>query len=152
MKKLLVKILASGLGSGYSPLASGTAGTLVAALVYWFVFPRSPVLFWWLAAAVLLVSVPVSTAAEKLYGKKDDGHIVIDEVIGFWISVAFLPYSLKVTIAAFFLFRLFDVIKPFFIRKVQSWHGGWGVVADDVFAALLTNIVLQIARYLVRFF
>lgn len=152
MKKTLVVILASGFGSGYSPFASGTAGSLVAAVIYWFLFPVSPALFWVVAAAFAAVSVPVCTAAEGYYGKKDDGHVVIDEFIGMWISLAFLPFSLKVMIAAFLLFRLFDVIKPFFVRKVQSWPGGWGIMADDVFAGIFANIVLQILRQLVRLF
>jgi phosphatidylglycerophosphatase A len=145
---LLVKILASGLGTGYSPFASGTAGSALAALIYWVCFPRSQWIALGIILAVLILSIPVSTAAEKLYGKKDDSHIVIDEVIGMWLSVIFMPHSLKLLLAAFVIFRIMDVIKPFFIRDTQRLPGGWGIVADDFFAGIATNLMIQAARYL----
>jgi phosphatidylglycerophosphatase A len=143
----LIKVLASGLGSGYSPVASGTAGSALAALIAWFLFPDWGGMAALIVCVVLVISVPVSTAAERLYGKKDDGHIVIDEFIGMWISTLWLPRTPGIMIAAFFLFRVMDVIKPFFVRKVQVWPGGWGIVADDFFAGIITNLILQAAVY-----
>jgi phosphatidylglycerophosphatase A len=142
--KTLIKLLASGLGTGYSPVASGTAGSALAAVIFWYLFPRTGPVSALIVLVTLIASVPVSTAAEKLYGKKDDGRIVIDEVVGFWISVLWLPVSLKIVVSAFLLFRVLDVVKPFFVRKVQSWPGGWGIVADDFFAGLITNLILQL--------
>ncbi|MCX5781369.1 MAG: phosphatidylglycerophosphatase A [Elusimicrobia bacterium] len=143
--RTIVLLLASGFGTGYSPIASGTVGSALAALLYWFVFPKNYLIVFLISVAAFIISIPVSTEAEKIYGKKDDSHIVIDEIVGFWISVLFLPYSFKILIAAFFLFRLFDVIKPFYIRNAQKLPGGWGVVMDDIFAGILTNMILQIA-------
>ena len=140
----IIKSLASGLGTGYSPVASGTVGSLLAAVIWWFM-PENTELKLIVAGIVLIVSIPISTAAELLYANKDDSRIVIDEVIGMWVSVMFLPHNLKYFAAAFFLFRLFDVVKPFGIKKIQALNGGWGIVLDDVFAGLLANIVIRIA-------
>ena len=144
--EFIVKAAASGLGTGYSPVASGTAGSILAAVIWWFM-PELPFLKIAVTCLVLAVSVPISTAAELMYGKKDDSRIVIDEVVGMWISLAFLPHTVKYYFAAFILFRVFDVIKPFGIRKIQSLKGGWGIVADDFFAGILSNIVVRIAVY-----
>ncbi len=144
--KPLILLLASGFGSGYSPFASGTAGSLVAALLYWFVFPQGNIPLLAIVLVTLLISVPVCTKAELHYGKKDDGHIVLDEFAGMWITMLFVPPTIGFLIAGFLLFRLFDVIKPFF-RSLQSLPGGWGIMIDDVLAGLLANTVLQAARF-----
>ncbi len=149
-KEFIIKTFASGLGTGYSPVASGTAGSLLAVAIWWFV-PEMAALKIAITCVVLAASIPISTAAELLYGKKDDSRIVIDEVVGMWVSVAFLPHTIKYYAAAFLLFRLFDVIKPFGIRKIQSLNGGWGVVMDDFFAGLLANVVVRIAAYAASF-
>jgi len=138
----IIKTLATGLGSGYSPVASGTAGSLLAVVIWWRL-PETLALKLMLSLIVLAISIPVSTSAEAMFGKKDDSRIVIDEVIGMWLSLMFVPHNIKYYAAAFLLFRLFDVIKPLGIKKIQSWRGGWGIVMDDVFAGLLANIVLQ---------
>lgn len=151
MKNSIVKFIASAGGAGYMPFASGTWGSLVAALIYWFFFPSSDVINLCVTLLVTVLSVPVSTAAEALYGKKDDGHIVIDEVVGMWLSVLFLPRTVGVFIAAFFLFRVLDVIKPFFIRSVQDLKGGLGIVADDFLAGIAANLILQGALLAGRF-
>lgn len=150
MKNITVKFLASSGGAGYMPFASGTWGSLVAALIYWFFFPASNIVNLLITLAVTVAAVPISTVAEALYGKKDDGHIVIDEVIGMWLSVLFLPRTLGVFVAAFFLFRALDVIKPFFIRKVQNLKGGLGIVADDFLAGIAANLILQAALFVGR--
>ena len=146
---LLIKLLASGLGSGYIPVASGTWGSAVAMAFYWFLFPRGDVAAV-VALAAIVVGIPISALAEKLYGMKDDSKIVIDEMAGYWVSVAFLPFSPWIAIAAFFLFRFFDVVKPFFIRRIQVLPGGWGIVIDDVFAGLFANIVLRVILLCVK--
>jgi phosphatidylglycerophosphatase A len=139
-------MLAAGLGTGYSPLASGTAGSLLAIVIWWYL-PEILVLKLVLALFVLVISIPISTAAEKLFARKDDSHIVIDEIAGMWLSLIFVPHNIRYYAAAFFLFRLFDVIKPLGIKTIQSWRGGWGIVMDDVFAGILANIVLQTGIY-----
>jgi phosphatidylglycerophosphatase A len=149
MKRIFITIIAAGFGTGYLPVASGTWGSALAAVLYWALFPSG------FSAALLVIaatalSIPVSTAAEKWYGKKDDSHIVVDEFVGMWVSLLFLPHTVPLFAAAFVLFRIFDVVKPFFIRRIQSLPGGWGIVADDFFAGILTNVVLQSVLYLWR--
>jgi len=146
MKKLILAI-ATGLGSGYSPVASGTAGSFLAMLIYWFVFPTNPVLVLAIAAAVTALSVYSGGEAEKILDSRDDSRIVIDEFAGYYVSVLFLPKTIFFAVAAFLLFRLFDVIKPWFVNRVQDWKGGWGVTFDDIFAGIFANIVLQVVRY-----
>jgi len=150
--KTLIKILASGLGTGYSPIASGTAGAMLGAFLYWFIFPHNGIFLVCVSLAVFLISIPISAEAEKIYNKKDDSRIVIDEIVGMWVSLILLPYKIKILLAAFVLFRIADVIKPFYIRDSQKLPGGWGVVLDDVFAGILTNLILQIALRIFHLF
>jgi phosphatidylglycerophosphatase A len=79
---------------------------------------------------------------------KDPGIIVIDEFAGLWISVLFLPQNIYVLIAAFLLFRILDIIKPFPANRAQTLPAGWGVMTDDVIAGIYTNIALQIIIYI----
>lgn len=91
----------------------------------------------------MAVAVITSGKAEERYGK-DARCIVIDEVAGMFISLCFLPRSALVFLLAFVGFRIFDVLKPFPAGRLQRLPGGWGVVADDVFAGIYTNIVIRI--------
>jgi phosphatidylglycerophosphatase A len=143
----LIKAAASGLGTGYSPAASGTAGSLLALVIWWFM-PENTTVKLTAVSLALIVSVPVSAEAEILYGKKDDSKIVIDEIVGMWISLIFLPHSVRYFALAFALFRIFDVIKPFGIRKLQALKGGWGIVADDFLAGILANIFVRLLSYI----
>ena len=140
----IVKAFASALYSGYSPFASGTVGSLVGIVIYLLpYFSETPVLL----TASLIVFVLGSLAAGKMeaaYGQ-DPSQVTIDEVLGMWISLFFLPKSVLVIVAAFFLFRLFDVFKPWPARVFDRRHGGWNIMLDDVVAGMYTNIVLQIA-------
>ena len=101
---------------------------------------------------VLLMSVAISDYAQELFGVKDDPRIVIDEFVGFWFAMAFLPHAWPVIIAAFILFRVFDVFKLPWIRRLQNLPGGWGVVMDDVAAGILTNLLLRMGLTLQRVF
>ncbi len=102
-------------------------------------------LFYALPALIVLclIAVFLSTKAEKTLGK-DNGSIVIDEFCGYYVSVLFLPHNWLIGLYAFALFRVFDIAKPFPIKKVQELPGGWGVVTDDIIAGIYTNILIQI--------
>ena len=103
-------------------------------------------------AAVLtglfLISVAVSDRAEQLMRVADDPRIVIDEWIGYWVSVAFLPHTWFVLGLGAVLFRVFDVWKPGPIAQAARWPGGWGIVMDDVAAGVLANLCLRVLRYI----
>jgi phosphatidylglycerophosphatase A len=131
---------------GYLPLAPGTFGSLLALLVFLLLKPSVT-----LHVALLLLLVPVSILssdrAELLLNEKDSRHIVIDEFCGYFFSVIFLPFSIAYALSAFFLFRVFDILKPFPIRRAEtSLKGGKGVVTDDILAAVYANVILQIWR------
>ena len=81
---------------------------------------------------------------EKRYGH-DPAEVTIDEVLGMWVSLLLLPKKIIIIIAAFFIFRFFDIIKPFPARKFDAMHGGLGIMMDDVIAGIYANIILQIA-------
>ncbi|SRR5258708_184291 len=94
--------------------------------------------------AVFVMSVVVSDAAEGILGVKDDQRIVIDEFVGYWTAILFLPRSVPSVFAAFVLFRIFDAWKPAGIRALGKLPGGWGVVLDDVAAGVAANLCLHL--------
>jgi phosphatidylglycerophosphatase A len=146
--KHLILLLATGFGVGYSPIAPGTLGTLVAILIYYFLSEISPPLYEITLIGFFFLSVWISENAERLFGKKDDQRIVIDEIIGFLITMLWVPKTIRFIIIGFFLFRFFDILKPFPIRHVEKrFKGGFGVVLDDVAAGVYSNIILQIISY-----
>ena len=143
MNKILKNIATLGF-VGYLPVAPGTWGSLVAAVFAAFLNPSSTV-----QAVLIVVGFVIgtisSTVAERVIGQTDSGHIVIDEFIGFLVSVVYLPQTYGYLIAAFFLFRFFDILKPFPIRQAErSLKGGFGIMTDDVLAGIYTNAILQI--------
>jgi phosphatidylglycerophosphatase A len=123
-------------------VAPATAGSAVVTAIAWFlpVPPLAAALA--LLAAGTLVAVWAAGEAEKELGH-DAGPIVIDEVIGQSIALLFAPHRIAVFVAAFLLFRLFDIWKPLGAREAQALPGGWGVVADDAIAGLTTLLALQ---------
>jgi len=137
--------VATGLGSGYSPFAPGTAGSLVGLVLFW---PLRNLSFAWQAAAcVALFVLGVACAAHvaKSVGDEDPGIVVVDEVVGMWITLLLVPLSPWTASAGFFLFRVMDVIKPYPARDLERLHGGLGIMADDVAAGIYANVVLQVA-------
>ncbi len=148
--KTVIKLIATGLGSGYSPFAPGTAGTLVAIPLYLALSPLSWPLYLASVSLLTLLAVYASGEAEKIFGRKDSPRIVIDEIVGFLWSLALIGLTGWRIVAAFFLFRIFDILKPQPARWCQDrLPGGWGVVMDDVMAGLWANVVIQVA---LRFF
>lgn len=138
----LAYIFATGIGSGYSPFAPGTVGSLFALIIF-VVLPFGNI--HWLAICILFFFIGVWAAkiVEEKHGN-DPGIIVIDEFVGQWISLLFLPRTIMVYLAAFLLFRIFDILKPFPANDSQKLTHGWGVMIDDVIAGIYTNLVLQI--------
>jgi len=131
---------------GYIPFAPGTFGSLVACVLFILLRPSVFQHF-----VILLFLVPLgiisSHYAEILLKNRDSRHIVIDEFCGYFIAVLYLPFNAFYIIGAFFLFRFFDILKPFPIKKAeQVFHGGIGIMADDIVAAIFANVILQIAR------
>jgi phosphatidylglycerophosphatase A len=131
---------------GYVPVAPGTFGTLAGFFLFIFLKP-SLFLHVFFLCLIIPVGIVSSHYTEKLLNEKDSRHIVIDEFCAYFLSVLFLPLNMTNALAAFFLFRFFDILKPFPIRKMETaFKGGMGVMADDIMAAIYTNGILQIWR------
>jgi len=147
---LAARGLASALFVGYVPAAQGTVGSLWIPFLY-LVLPEDrsggfigTSLAVTVAAVVLyFAGVWASGVCEILWGR-DPGRVVIDEVVGMLVAVAFVPLTWKSVWLGFFLFRFFDIFKPPPIRRVEAFHGGWGVMNDDVVAGSYANVVLRI--------
>ena len=157
-------------GSGMSPKAPGTMGSLAAAIVaypmailssrYWFQYThvineqttgtRSYGLFLVAALIVFFASIPFVKKAMKDTGTEDPGWIVIDEVCGIFMSLAFIPAEIIIAhpwilAAAFGLFRVFDILKPLGIHKFEKFSGAWGVMADDLLGGFYTGILIWLS-------
>jgi len=143
----IVRFLATGFFVGYSPFASGTMGTLVAVLLY-AVLPITVTFYWMLILCLIIGGTIISHRAENILGEIDSSKIVIDEICGYFIAMAFLPKTLGLMIAGFVIYRLLDVIKIYPIKKLEMLAGGLGIMLDDIFAGIITNIILHIIHAL----
>jgi phosphatidylglycerophosphatase A len=137
------KLFASALYSGYSPIASGTAGSAVALVFYIIPGFESLVVIGTSIFIVFILGISAAGAMELRYGH-DPAEVTIDEVLGMWISLVLLPKNIFIIVPAFFIFRLFDIIKPFPARKFDAMYGGFGIMMDDVIAGIYTNIILRL--------
>ena len=130
---------------GYVPVAPGTfgsaAGLVVFAAVRW---SGSPALE--LAVIILLFALGVwsANAAERHFGGVDPAPVILDEVVGMLITLAFLPVNITGAIVGFLLFRLFDVVKPWPANRFEALHGGLGVMADDAMAGVYGNVAMRL--------
>lgn len=135
--------LATGLGSGYSPVAPGTAGTVVAVPLAALLLTAAAGVQVAILAAAALLAVWSAGVAVAHTGIKDPSIVVIDEVAGYLVAVALLPTGWPTLAAGFVLFRFFDITKPPPCRQAEALPGGLGVVADDLVAGLMANMVLR---------
>ncbi len=168
-KQVTVNGLAT-LGVGYIPFAPGTFGSLLGLLI-WILIPDKWIGLTWkiylptlnivpnihdylvysIALGITLIfslaAVWITSKAEKNLGH-DSPKIILDEVCGMWLSVMFLPRTWMLYIYAFVLFRVFDISKPYPVNEIQKLPAGWGIVADDLTAAIYVNLLLQILLHL----
>jgi phosphatidylglycerophosphatase A len=145
MNKIIL-FFSSVFGVGYIGFAPGTFGSLVSILIWILFVPNNYIFQIFLLLLISINSILFSSLAEDIYHKKDDQKIVIDEATGLWFSIAFLPKIFIFLFLGFFLFRLFDIKKPFFIKKIQNLKGGLGVTADDIIVGIFVNIILQVVK------
>ena len=141
-------LLALGFGSGLAPGAPGTFGTLVAVPIFWLLEPRlPPVAFLAVIAALYVAGVWICDFTARALGAADPKCIVWDEIVAFLLVLFFAPRTAAWQIAAFILFRIFDAAKPGPVRYAEArFHGGFGVMVDDVVAAFLALVCLTLAR------
>ncbi len=151
MRKLVL-FIATGAGTGYAPVAPGTAGAALGVALW-------AGLLWGLGLSTvgLLVAIALLSAvgiwaagrAEAILGTKDDRRITVDEIAGMLVALAFLPPRIEVAAAGFLLFRLFDIWKPPPVRAAERLGGGLGVMADDLLAGVYANLGGQLLSWLV---
>jgi len=145
----LARLIGTWFGCGYSPVAPGTAGSL-AAVAAAFLLHRQlgwgQVEFAALGLAACAPGVWAASGVARSVGKDDPGIVVVDEVIGQWITLAGVTvFNWQAWLGAFLLFRLFDIWKPPPVRQLEKLHGGAGIVADDVMAGVYGAIVIHLA-------
>ncbi|MBI5805327.1 phosphatidylglycerophosphatase A [candidate division TA06 bacterium] len=138
-----VKALASAGFTGHCPIAPGTAGSLVGLVIWWFGADLNIWLQLSFIITLFFLGVWAATLAEKDWGH-DAGRIVIDEVLGMWVTLWLVPKGFALYAIGFMLFRAFDIIKPLGARQSQKLPGGWGVMVDDLLAGIYANVVLQV--------
>ncbi|MVM30908.1 phosphatidylglycerophosphatase A [Spirosoma sp. HMF4905] len=138
------KLIATGLGIGYIRKGGGTVAAIVCCGIWYLAqsvhYPFfAPIL---ITIGITAVGIWSANVVEEQWGK-DSYRVVIDEIAGMCLSLLFIPINEKSLLAGLVLFRLFDIAKPFGIRKLEKLRGGWGVMFDDLLAGLYANLILQ---------
>lgn len=144
-------LLATWFGCGYSPAAPGTAGSAAGIFIAWLLISLaglSP--FWLIPLTVVMTPLAIwaAGATARDLGREDPGLVVIDKVLGQWLTASAIVHpGWRSYVLAFALFRIFDITKPWPIRKLERLHGGLGIVADDLLAGVYGAVVLFAAGY-----
>ena len=140
----LAVFIATAAYCGYFPVAPGTigsaAGLIVYAIVWW---TQSPIVEVALIAGLFVAGVWAGTTAEQYFGGIDPGPVVIDEVLGMLVTLAFLDVNPIGALVGFFLFRVLDVVKPYPADRLEHLHGGTGIMLDDLMAGVYSNLILR---------
>jgi len=166
VKNFLIKFLASGFFVSYIPAkitgfkkftGSGMAGTIIAFIIFYALpasFTHNKLIFGAFVAAMFPISVWLAGQAEKIFQKKDDPRIVIDEILGYWTAVLFIPFAMPELITAFIIFRILDTLKPWPIHKMEiSFKGGLGVMMDDIIGGAEAGLLaLLISKFIFPLF
>jgi len=150
--KWIRRILSSLFFIGYIPLIPGTIGSAITVGLLWhyrdhvsrYFTPEYAVTFWFAYLLFLAICIFLSNNAEEVFGSEDPKQIIIDECAGQLITFFLIPFSWRVLLLGFFLFRFFDIVKPFPVYKFEELDGGLGVTMDDVVAGIMANISLFI--------
>lgn len=137
------KIIGSGFLTGYIPFASGTFGSLAALLIYWVPGFERPVILLPTIIIFTFYGIYVGNKFEKVYGK-DPAECTVDEMVGMWITLLFLPKTLTVSFLAFVSWRISDIIKPPPARQLEDLKGGLGIMMDDVAAGIYSLLAAHL--------
>ena len=142
--RIFILALATGGGSGYAPMASGTFGSAVGLLVWLAASGLGPIGYALVVLAIIAIGIWAADRAQAIFRRHDDGRITIDEIAGMLVSLAWLPARPAVVVTAFLLFRLFDIWKPVPASTAERLPGGLGVMADDLVAGVYANLAGQL--------
>ncbi len=138
----MVKLFTTFFYVGFLPFIPGTFGS-AAGIALYYLIKDNPYLYIGALFAVILLGFLFCGKAEEAFGRKDPKYVVIDEVAGMLLSLAFLPQDWRLVAMGFVIFRLLDTIKPFPATGLQDKHGSLGIMGDDLAAGIYTNLVLQ---------
>jgi phosphatidylglycerophosphatase A len=143
--------LATGGYTGRAPFAPGSFGSLVGIPIVFVLSQLSMTMAAATTAVLIFGAVWVAHEAERALQVKDPGCIVIDEIVGFCVTMLGLPFTPWVCVGGFILFRIFDIVKPPPVRQLEKHlPGGWGIVMDDVMAGIMANVMLRVLLYLLK--
>jgi phosphatidylglycerophosphatase A len=146
----LIMLIATGFYSGYLPKAPGTWGSLVGLMLVLLLHNLSLPAYLAGTAIIFAVGSLVAGEAEKILDNRDPGVVVIDEIVGMLITMMGVPVAPWTIALGFILFRIFDIVKPFPVNFFdQRFHGGLGIMLDDVVAGIYSLIILQLILFLV---
>jgi len=140
--------LGSGFLTGYIPIASGTFGSFIATVIYYFVpnFEK-PYIIFPVIIIIFFYGIYIAKKFETKYGK-DPSQCTIDEFVGTWIALCLLPKKLILIAIAFVIWRLLDIVKPFPAKQAEKVNGGLGIMLDDVISGVYTLIIMEILIFL----
>jgi len=144
VKSTAARWIATAFGSGYSPVAPGTAGSLVGLLLFWPLAGQAWPIQGAACVAVFVVGTVAADRVAREVGKEDPGLVVVDEVMGMWVTLVGIPLSPLTAVAGFLLFRVMDIVKPWPARNLESLHGGLGIMADDAAAGVYANLLVRV--------
>lgn len=142
----IIRLIATVFFVGYSPVASGTLASLAALFVYILV-RNNALLYFSLTLLLLIAGFWSSERARNYFSGSDPHEIVIDEFSSMLLVFLFVPFSARLVVTGFFLFRFFDIAKIPPIKKLESLPGGFGIMLDDIASAVLANLILQMLRF-----
>ncbi|MCE1189278.1 MAG: phosphatidylglycerophosphatase A [Ignavibacteria bacterium] len=137
------KFIGSGFGTGFIPFASGTFGSFAALILYWIPGFENIYIIAPLIMLTTIYGVALGSKFEIAFGK-DPSECTIDEVAGMWISLLFLPKSIIISVITFFVWRIFDIVKPSPVRNMEKLPGGYGIMLDDVMGGIYTCLLMNI--------
>lgn len=137
------RFLGTGFFVGYIPIAPATCASAVGAAVYWYLVPESDWVLPLLILGLFALGIWISRELERSWGV-DDRKIVIDEICGVLVVFLFIPRSFAILVLGFLLFRVFDVFKPFLIRRCEALKGGLGVMLDDLLSGVYANLTIRV--------
>jgi phosphatidylglycerophosphatase A len=144
------KLFGSGFYTGFIPFISGTFGSLAALIIYYIPGFENPLI---LIPAIIIFTfygIYVGNKFELVYGK-DPSECTIDEVVGMWISLLFLPKTILISSLAFVIWRILDIIKPFPARNFEKLKGGTGIILDDIASGIYTFIIVHIILIIFKY-
>jgi phosphatidylglycerophosphatase A len=143
------KMLGSGFYTGYIPLASGTLGSLAGLALYYIPGFETPVILFSAIVLFMILGIYIGNKFDIIYGK-DPAECTIDEIVGMWITLLYLPKTIWISLLAFVVWRALDVIKPFPARKLEKLQGGLGIMADDIVAGIYSLGIVHLILFIFR--